>query len=61
MHDELCPFCGTRREMDMTSYRTISIAEDGKEEVTMTTVYHCCHCGFFVRSEDIREEAVEAA
>lgn len=61
MHEELCPFCGTLRQMDLTSYRTISLDGNGKEDSFITMVYHCRYCEFFVRSEDIKEEAVEAA
>ena len=61
MHQELCPFCGTLREMDLTSYRTISFDGEGKEKHTTTVVCHCHHCGLFVRSEETKEEVPESA
>lgn len=56
MHEELCPFCGTLREMDLTGYRTVGFDHEGNEDNTFTVVARCRYCGLLVRTEDVKEE-----
>jgi len=52
---ELCPKCGTSRNMNVTTARREVVDFHGNTKTVLTEAYHCESCHSFVRSRDIEE------
>jgi len=52
---ELCPKCGTARNMSVTTARREIVDTHGNTKIFLTETYHCESCHSFVRSRDIEE------
>ena len=59
-HSELCPMCGFKQEMDVTTFHTVGVDARGESHTTITVAYHCKSCGALARYEHVEEEPVEA-
>ena len=52
MAREMCPSCGTTRNMRTSVSTRTATGANGKKRVIKTTAFHCEQCHRFVRSED---------
>jgi len=52
---ELCPKCGTSRNISVTTARRKIVGTHGNKKTVLTETYHCEFCRSFVRSEDMED------